>query len=316
MKKQKRKKAKFMANIHLKTAGHNIRRSPFQAASAIFVLAITFFVVTFLAVLTYSSSQLIKYFETRPQVIAFLKEEVKSEDVSTLKTKLEADERVDDVSFVSKEEALNIYKKATADNPLLSELVSPSIFPASIEFSLKDLSYAQNVIDEVKGEQVVEQVGFTASLGDDESLGDVLTRLRNLTWYLRVGGGVFALILVGTSFLILVVIIGMRMTTRRGEVEILDLIGATPGFIRSPIIYEAIIYATAGVFIGWLLAFLLVLYSTPSLIGYFGEVPVLPRNTKQLFILFGSVLGIELFAGLILAVGGSILAVSRVKRKK
>lgn len=305
-----------MTNIHLKTAGDHIRRAPFQAAAALFVLTITFFMISFLSILTYSSGQVIKYFETRPQVIAFLKEDAGIEDISVLKSKLENDARIERVSYVSKEEALDIYKKATADNPLLSELVSPSIFPASLEFSLVDLSHAQGLIDEVKSEQIVDQVGFTASLGDDESLDEVLTRLRNLTWYLRLGGSILALFLVGTSFLVLVVIIGMRMTTRRGEIEILDLIGATPGFIRSPIVLEAVIYAVSGVFMGWLMAFLLVLYSTPSLIGYFGEVPVLPRNSMELFILFGAILGVELLAGLILAVSGSILAVSRVKRKK
>lgn len=305
-----------MANIHLKTAGDHIRRSPFQAAAAVFVLSITFFVVTFLAVAAYSSNQVIKYFETRPQVIAFLKEEVESEEISDLKAKLENDARIEDVNYISKEEALEIYKKATSDNPLLTELVSPSIFPASLEFSLIDLSHAQKVIDEMQGEEIVDQVGFTASLGNDESLDEVLVRLKNVTGYLRIGGGAFAFLLVMTSFLVLVVIIGMRMTTRRGEIEILDLIGATPGFIRGPILLEAVIYAVLGVFLGWLLAFLLVLYSTPTLIGYFGDVPVLPRDTLNLFYLFGSILGVELLAGLILAMSGSILAVSRVKRKK
>lgn len=305
-----------MVNIYLKTAGDHIRRSPFQAAAAIFVLSITFFVVTFLAIVTYSSDQVIKYFQTRPQVIAFLKEDAVSEEITDLKTKLEDDVRVDKVNYVSKEEALEIYKKATSDNPLLSELVSPSIFPASLEFSVVDLSHAQDVIGEMKNEPIVEQVRFTASLGDDESLDEVLMRLRNLTWYLRVGVGTFAALLVATSFLVLVVIIGMRMTTRRGEIEILDLIGATPGFIRGPIVLEAVIYAVVGVFFGWLLAFLLVLYSTPSLIGYFGEVPVLPRDTVNLFWLFGTIFAIELLAGLILAVSGSILAVSRVRRRK
>jgi cell division transport system permease protein len=304
-----------MANMHLKTAADHIRRAPFQAMAAIFVLTITFFVVSILAVLTYSSSRVINYFETRPQVIAFLKEESSPEEITLLQKKLEQDERVADVSYVSKEDALEIYKKATSDNPLLSELVSPSIFPASIEFSLIDLSNAQEVINEVKAQPVVDQVGFTASLGDEESLNDVLERLRSLTWYLRVGGGAFALLLVGTSFLVLVVIIGMRMTTRRSEIEILDLIGATPGFIRSPIIWEAVIYAVTGVFLGWLLAFLLVLYSTPSLIGYFGDVPILPRDTLELFTLFGTILGAEIVAGLTLAISGSILAVSRVKRR-
>ncbi|KKQ97442.1 MAG: Cell division protein [Candidatus Woesebacteria bacterium GW2011_GWB1_39_12] len=302
-------------NIHIKTAWDHVRRAPFQAMAAIFVLTITFFVITIITILGYSSSQVLKYFETRPQVITFLKDDITPEKISALQNKLEADNRVSEVSYISKEQALEIYKKATAGNPLLSELVSPSIFPASLEFSLVDLSYANDLIEEIKGEEIVDQVGFTASLGGEETLSDVVNRLRTFSNYIKIGGGAFALLLTSTSFLVLIVIIGMRMTSRRGEIEVLDLIGATPGFIRSPIIYEAIIYAITGVFIGWLIALLLVLYATPSLISYFGEIPVVPKDTLKLFGLFGLILGAEFLIGLFLAVSGSILAVLRVKRK-
>ncbi|KKR30482.1 MAG: Cell division protein FtsX [Candidatus Woesebacteria bacterium GW2011_GWA1_39_8] len=304
-----------MTRIHIKTAWDHMRRAPFQALSAIFVLSITFFVITVLSALVYASGETLKYFETRPQVIAFLKDTATTEQISQLQTRLQQDSRINDVSFITKEEALEIYKEATADNPLLSELVSPSIFPASLEFSLTDLAFAEDVIQEVKQEEIVDQIGFTASLGGENTLSDVVSRLRTITFYIRLGGGAFAFLLASTSFLVLIVIIGMRMTTRRGEIEILDLIGATPGFIRSPIILEAIMYALTGVFVGWLLAFLLVLYSTPTIVGYFGEIPVLPRDTLQLFTLFGIMLGGELLTGFFLALSGSALAVSRVKRR-
>ncbi|KKU22827.1 MAG: hypothetical protein UX34_C0020G0001, partial [Candidatus Woesebacteria bacterium GW2011_GWF1_46_13] len=151
--------------IHLKTALDYIKRSPFQALAALFVLTLTFFVGTILAVLVYSSANLLNYFETRPQIITFLKDEITPENVSALQNKLSADVRVKDVRYVSKEEALEIYKQATSDNPLLSELVSPTIFPASLEFSVTDLSFAQEVINEIKEEGIVDSVGFTASLG-------------------------------------------------------------------------------------------------------------------------------------------------------
>lgn len=303
-----------MPNIHIKSAWDHLRRSPFQALAAVFILSITFFVITILSVLVYSTGRVLKYFETRPQVIAFLKDDAKLEEVTSLKNKLESDARVRELKFISKEEALEIYKKATSDNPLLSELVSPSIFPASLEFSLADLSHAENIIDEVKKEKIVDQVGFTASLGGEKTLSDVISRLRNFTWYLRVGGGAFAAFLASTSFLVLTIIIGMRMTTRRGEIEILDLIGATPAFIRSPIILEALIYVVFGVFAGWILALILVLYSTPTLISYFGEIPILPRDTLQLIYIFVAILAGELLVGIFLALTGSVIALSRVRR--
>ncbi len=303
-----------MANMHIKTAWDHIRRAPFQALAAVFVLTITFFVVTILSVLVYSSGKVLRYFETRPQVIAFLKDDINQDSIDSLKIKIEEDTRVKNVKLITKEEALEIYKNATSDNPLLSELVSPSIFPASLEISLDDLSFAENVIDQLKKEEIVDQVGFTASLGGEDTLSDVVRRLQKVTWYIRIGGSIFAGLLVTTSFLVLIVIIGMRMTTRRGEIEVLKLIGATSSFIRSPIVIEALIYVFVGAVSGWVLALVLVLYSTPSLVTYFGEIPILPRDTLDLFALFGFMLGLEIVAGLILGLGGSLLAVSRVKK--
>lgn len=301
--------------MHLKTAMDYIRRSPFQAIAASFVLTLTFFVSTLLAVLVYSTNNLIKYFETRPQVIVFLKDDAASTDVSALQTKLNNDTRVKDVTYVSKEEALSIYKEATSDNPLLSELVSPSIFPASLEFSLVDLSQAQTLIDEVKGLQIVDQVGFTASLGGESSLNDVVQRLKTVTFYVRAGGGVLTGLLFLTSFLMLTVIISMRMATRKGEIEILDLIGATQQFIRSPIIIESLLYVVFGVVVGWLLTLILVLYLSPSLIKYFASIPILPKDIGGLLILFAIILAAEMVIGFFLAYLGSLLAVSRAKKR-
>lgn len=305
-----------MFNVHFKTALGNLRRSPFQALAATFVLTLTFFVATIVSVLVYSSSQLITYFETRPQVIAFLKDTAIETDIANLQHKLEADSRVKEVKYVSKEEALSIYKKATSDNPLLGQLVSPSIFPASLEFSVKDLSFAQGVIDDVKKEPIVDSVGFTAALGGESSLNDVVGRLQTITNYVKIAGIVFVGLLALTSLVVLLIIISMRMATRREEIEILDLIGATAGFIRSPIIIEAIIYAVGGAILGWIIAFIGVLYLAPNAVLYFGEIPVLPRDTIGLFELFGIILGIELVSGFVLALAGSLLAVSRVKKMK
>jgi cell division transport system permease protein len=256
-------------NIHFKTALDYIRRSPFQALAASFVLTLTFFVATLVSVLVYSSSKLITYFETRPQVIAFLKDAATDTDIANLQHSLEDNPKIQNVKYVSKEEALSIYKKATSDNPLLGQLVSPSIFPASLEFSVTDLSYAQTAIDSVKSESIVDSVGFTAALGGESSLNDVVARLRTITTYVKVGGAIFVGLLAISSLVVLFTIISMRMVGRKEEVEILNLIGATQSFIRSPIIIEAFIYTAFGVLIGWAISFIAVLYLAPTVVSYF-----------------------------------------------
>lgn len=302
-------------SIHTKTAVEAIKRSPFQAVSAIFVLALTFFVATTVSILVYSSGKALLYFETRPQIISFLKNETNTETVIALQNKLELDSRVKDVKYVPKEEALEIYKKATEDNPLLAELVSPSIFPASLEFSVTDLKLAEEVINEIKNEAIVEQVGFTANIGGEKSLGDVVKRLKTISYYLRIGGIIFVGVLAVTSFLVLLVIISMRMTSRKGEIEILSLIGATPAFIRSPIVLEGVFYSLIGVITGWTLSFIFWLYVSPSLLSYFGTIPVLPKEPLSFFLLFAAILGVEIIIGFTIAISGSLIAVKRSLKK-
>ena len=301
---------------HIETGLRNIRRSPFQAMAAISVLALTFFVTTLIAILVYSSHQVISYFETRPQIIAFLKDEAPAEDIADLIKNLSSNEKVKNVKFVTKEEALEIYKNATSDNPLLSELLSPDIFPASVEFSVNDLSYAKQVVGEVKGKEIVESVGITASLGGESTLGDVVDQLKSITANVRVGGTLIVFVLLTTSFMVLFVVIGLRISMRREEVEILRLIGATAGFIRMPVLFEAIFYGILGVFIGWLSASVVLMYLSPHIVSYFREIPVLPKDPRYFFSLLGLLLLLEMIFGVVIAFVGSFLALARVSKKK
>ena len=297
--------------MHLKTSFENIKRAPFQALAAISVLAVTFFVTTLVVIVGYSSSQILVYFETRPQVIAFIKDDSSQEQVDALKSKLDNDSRVNSVTYVSKEQALSIYKDATSENPLLGELVSPSSLPASIEFSPKSLDFAEVLIDEMRADSAIDSVGFTASIGGENAVNDVISRLKTFSLYIRVGGLIAVSVLSITSFLVLMIVIGMRILMKKDEIESLSLIGATPGFIRAPLVLEAINYAFIGVFIGWLFASVLVMYASPAIYKYFGEIPVLPANSLDFFMILGLILLGELLVGSVIALIGSFVSVSR-----
>ncbi|MDO8340588.1 MAG: hypothetical protein Q7T59_01295, partial [Candidatus Woesebacteria bacterium] len=94
-----------------------------------------------------------------------------------------------------------------------------------------------------------------------------------------------------------------------------SLIGATPKFVSSPIVLEGIIYAILGVAIGWTTSFIMWLYVSPSLISYFGEIPILPKSPVTYFLLFAIILGTETLIGFTLALVGSLVAVKRSLKK-
>ena len=94
----------------LRTTGKYLRRSPYQAIAASIVLTITFFLISVFLLVTAGSAKIIHFFETRPQVTAFLKDETQEEEVSKIKNQMENLSGVKSVNFISKQEALNIYR--------------------------------------------------------------------------------------------------------------------------------------------------------------------------------------------------------------
>lgn len=302
-----------MLSVHFRTAIDYIRRFPFQALAAVLVFTITFFVTTVLLVLVYTSNNLIKSFETRPQIIAFLNKDADQTQVAEVQNKFKSDPRVKELVYISQEDAFEIYKGAGNYNPLLEELVNPSVFPASLEFSLSDLKYAEEVISELQTETVIDQVGFTANLGPEEELEIVVQRLRNISFYIRSIGGGFVAFQILTSLIVLLVIISIRMTVRKPEIEILKLIGATNWFIKLPIVLESLFYTISGSVLGWIFGLLLFLYTSPSILSVASNLSILPTTTEGLLILFGPILAAELLIAIVLGLFGSLLAASRVK---
>jgi cell division protein FtsX len=139
----------------------------------------------------------------------------------------------------------------------------------------------------------------------------VVQKLRNITLYTRIGGAIAFSVLSLTSILVLIVIIGLRIANRKTEIENLSLLGAGKWFIQAPIILEAIHYVIFGALSGWLVSAVLVMYSTPTIFKYFGEIPILPHDTAMFFALLAAILLCELILGILMALLASFIAVSR-----
>ena len=275
-----------------------MRRSPYQALAATLIMFLTFFLATVFVLTAGGFQVVLRYFETRPQVTAFLKDETTLEQVDTIKARLAQTGKVKEVKYISKEEALVIYREQNKNDPLLLEMVTANILPASLEVATKDIAFLPEVAQILKSEPGVEEVVFQE---------DVVKALHNWTSTLRkIGIGLIgALGLV--SLLIILVIIGMKITLRKEEIEILQLIGASPWYIRAPFVFEGMFYGIVGAITAWGISYLLLLYATPFIVKFLSGIPILP--VPILFML--SLLGIEILSGIVIGSLGSLLAVRR-----
>lgn len=284
---------------HFKTTWKHLRRAPYQALVAVVVISLTFYLASIFALLVVASQIILGFFESKPEVTAFFKDEVQIEQVKALQEKLDSTGKVASIRYVSKEEALRLYQEQNKADPSLLEMVTASILPASIEVSTKDLSDLSEIASVLKQEPGVADVVFQE---------DIVQSLQTWTTNVRRTG----LELVGSlgliSFLVTSLIIGVKVVLRKEEIEILQLIGASRWYIRLPFVLEGMIYGVVGGFIGWGLAYLRILYLAPTLTGFLQDTPV-PAVPPIAFML--ALLGVEVLLGIIIGMLGSFLALRR-----
>lgn len=276
----------------------NIRRTPFQAIAASMVMFLTFFSLLIFILLAAGSQIALKHFESKPQVIAFFKEETTDADISAIENALHQENRVTKTKYVSKEDALQIYKEKNKNDPALLELVTANILPAALEISTQTPEDLQPIAEILKKEPVVSEVIVPV---------DVVQTLTSLSRIIRIIGSATVGFLMVFALLVIVMIIGFKIRLRRGEIEIMRLLGASPSFIRNPFILEGMFYGVIGAVFAWVVSYTLLWYFTPFLQGYLQEVKILPVNPVFMLILLG-------FAILVALIIGGLGSLSAVKR--
>lgn len=281
----------------------NIRRTPYQALAASGCMFFTFLVLSTFLFLAIGSEQILNYYESKPQAIAFFKDGTTTKDVDIIKEALIQTGKITEFKFVSKEEALAIYRERNKTNPLLLELVTANILPASLEISTVAPEDLKDIAEIVKKEPVVEEVVFPE---------DVVASLTSATKTIRtVGGGVVAF-LITFSTLIIVMIIGFKIRIKREEIGIMKLLGASSWFIRLPYLAEGILYALAGALLGFIVSFGIIWYFEPMLKNNLGEVSSVLFPVSWLFIL--ELLLVQLLVAVLVGGLGSAVAVRRYLR--
>lgn len=276
----------------------NIRRTPFQAIAASMVMFLTFLALQAFLIIAAGSQITLRYFESKPQVITFFKEGTTNQDVSAIENALRQETRVTKTKFVSKEEALQIYRDRNKNDPALLELVTANILPASLEISTQSPEDLQPIADILKREPVVAEVIVPE---------DVVQTLTSVTTIIRTVGGITVGFLMVFSTLVIIMIIGFKIRLKRSEIEIMRLLGASPSFIRTPFILEGMFYGIIGALTAWIISYALLWYFTPFLQGYLGEVRLLPVNPIFMLSLLGSSLALAFIVGGL----GSVSAVRR-----
>jgi len=180
---------------------------------------------------------LLGYVESRPQVTVYFQTQTSESDILKIKDNLISSGKILSAKYISKDDAFKIYKDLNKDNPLLLEMITPDILPASLEIFATKPSFLPQIADFLNKQPGVDEVNFQKLIID---------KLLALTSILRkVSLGFFTYLLISTIF-ILITITHFKIALKKDEIELLQLLGASRGYVRKPYLKEALLFGFAS----------------------------------------------------------------------
>ncbi|MEI8187362.1 MAG: permease-like cell division protein FtsX [Candidatus Saccharibacteria bacterium] len=300
-------------NRVIKTGFINFFRNLSLALPAIAVMTVTLFISLFLFIANVTFSNTINQINNKINITIYLADSITNRQLTNFEQQLKGLTNVKSVDYVSKDEALAIYKSENAGNQNLLNAVDETgnPLPASLNISPYDINKIQDIKNFINQKQYKSfqdaQLGTSYS-GDRKQAID---RIAKATTVMREAGVVGIVIFALVSALIIFNTLRMAIFNRKDEITIMRLLGAKPWYIRGPFVVEACIYGfiSALVSIG-VIKIMFSIFSSSLEASSLGLLDI-GYATKYFNNNFWLLVGIQLLLGLSLGALFSIIATAR-----
>ena len=183
------------------------------------------------------------------RILLYLREGISASAVSEIQKTVESEPGISGVKFISEKQALDDFMKSMEGNELLLKGLGDHPLPASFELSILEtyrspeaMARLADRFREIKG---VEEIQYGR---------EWVEQIEKWLWVFRAGALGIGVLLAFTVAAIISNTIQLALASRRNEVEVLRLIGATRGFVSIPFVLEG---AVIGLFSSGTALFLL-----------------------------------------------------------
>lgn len=212
----------------------------------------------------------IKTIQDKIDISVYFDDSAKQNTIIDLQNDLANMSEVKSIKYVSKDDALAKYKEQNKNNPKLLESLKDigNPLPASLEIKVYDPSKLENLtplFESGKYKSYITKVSYK----ENKTIIDKLFQATEFTK--KIGFGSTAIFTL-TALVIIFNTIKMAIFARKEEVEIMKLVGATPGFIKGPFLIEGAIYGVISTIISLVTLSAILFFLAPTMVRYFGGV--------------------------------------------
>ena len=167
-------------------------------------------------------------------------------EIAAAKSQIEGVSGVDSVAFISKQQALQTLKSELKDKSIVEELHTNPL-PASLQVKADDASDLPQIESEVMGTTGSGTANpISPAISNAFSRQQSTAKIEKVTSALKIVLTVIMALLILASLMLVGNTIRLSIFTRRREVEVMRLVGATRWFIRWPFLIEGVVVGFMG----------------------------------------------------------------------
>ncbi len=283
----------------------NMRKNFAMSSAAISTAALSLFLVGVFLLIFFVWNSFMGATLSKLEIEVFLKDSATPEQVENFQNEILSWDEVKTIKYISKDEALKIFKEKMKDKPEMLEAMTGNPLPASIRVFLNDAHDTDLVVGKIKGYKNLENLVEDATV-DIKYGADYIEKLFSVIKLIGWVGLAAAALLCFASIVMIINTIRLTILARKREVSIMRLVGASKWFVRWPFLLEGMFQG----FIGALISIGLVYFVKVWVLRQVTEVvPFLDlsvSNVLFLWLVLGMVLG-----GVLIGAAGSTIALRR-----
>ncbi len=242
----------------IREAGHHFVRNGSTTFGAVVTIFLSLFIIGLFAMGSVLLDGMVGTVEDQVTIQAFVSDSASEDDINALQTKIEGWDEVESVTFKTKDEALAEYRDTMTNKNApnaVQALDGKNPIPASLVIKLHDPQDVEGVAQSLGSDADFAKVadittnddGSQTSPADEIQYGQgTVERLFTVTNWIRVITLVLVALLTFVAFVFINNTIRLSISSRRREIAIQRLVGASNGFIRGPFIMEGVLQAVIG----------------------------------------------------------------------
>jgi len=245
----------------------NFWRNGWLSTATVSIMSLTLLVISVLLMVNVIANTVLENLQGKIDISVYFKLDTSEEEILKVKSQLEKLQEVENINYVSQNEALIKFKEKHKDNPILLQSLEELEFnplEASLNIKAKEANQYASINQFLEGvyyKDIIDKVNYLQNK-------EVIEKMHKIIVDVKTGGWGLSLLLALIVFLVTFNAIRLAIYSSREEINVMKLVGASKWFIRGPFFVEGIIYGLVATIVTIAILYPIFYFTSPKISSF------------------------------------------------